>query len=138
ITYITLFWIRRSYLGHLGPEGVPPSVRYRKSSTLIMLALSVFIGAIGSSIVHGIGWEPALKLLYYESFNQTEPHFSMDVDFYIFILIYLKFIIYVLLGLSFFFLLIEIGAYSVFNMYRMSRSAQLRMGVTLTVIGLLL
>jgi len=138
ITYITLFWIRRSYLGHLGPEGVPPIVRYRKSSTLIMLALSVFIGAIGSSIVQGIGWEPALKLLNYESFNQTDPHFNMDVSFYIFILPFLKFIIYVLLGLSIFFLLIEIGAYSVFNMYRMSRSAQLHMGVTLSFIGLLL
>src|SRR5699024_5950562 len=135
---ITLFWIRRSYLGHLGPEGVPPIVCYRKTSTLIILAVSVFIDAIGSSIVQGIGWEPALKLLNYEAFDQTDLHFTMDVSFYVFILPFLIFIIYVLLGLSIFFILIEIGAYSVFNMYRMSRSAQLHMGVTLSFIGLLL
>src|SRR5690625_3477422 len=63
ITYFTLFWIRFSYMGHLGPEGVPPIIRYRKSSTLIMLAISVFLGLLGSSIVQGVGWEPTLKLL---------------------------------------------------------------------------
>ncbi|MBU5467147.1 UPF0182 family protein [Virgibacillus sp. MSJ-26] len=138
ISYFTLFWIRFSYMGHLGSEGVPPIIRYRKSSTLIMLAISVFLGLLGSSIVQGVGWEPTLKLLNHASFNEKDPYFNMDVSFYIFILPFVKFILYVLLGLGVFFLLIEVGAYSVFNMYRMSRSAQLHMGVTLSFIGLLL
>lgn len=138
ISYFTLFWIRFSYMGHLGSEGVPPIIRYRKSSTLIMLAISVFLGLLGSSIVQGVGWEPTLKLLNHVSFNEKDPYFNMDVSFYIFILPFVKFILYVLLGLGVFFLLIEVGAYSVFNMYRMSRSAQLHMGVTLGFIGLLL
>jgi len=138
ITYFTLFWIRFSYMGHLGPEGVPPIIRYRKSSTLIMLAISLFIGLLGSSIVQGIGWEPTLKLLNYASFNETDPYFNMDISFYTFILPFAKFILYILIGLSIFFLLIQVGAYSVFNMYRMSRSAQLHMGVTLGFIGVLL
>lgn len=138
ITYFTMFWIRHSYLKHLGPEGVPAIIRYRKSSTLIMLALSVFIGIIGSSIIQGVGWEPTLKLLNHATFDKVDPYFNMDISFYMFILPFVKFALYVLLGLAIFFLLIEIGAYSVFNMYRMSRSAQLHMGVTLGVIGLLL
>lgn len=138
ITYVTLFWIRHSYLKHLGPEGVPTIIRYRKSSTLIMLALTVFVGIIGSSIIQGVGWEPTLKFLNHATFDKVDPYFNMDISFYMFILPFVKFALYVLLGLAIFFLLIEIGAYSVFNMYRMSRSAQLHMGVTLGIIGLLL
>lgn len=138
ITYITLFWIRHSYLGHLRPEGVPPIIRHRKSSQLIMIAVSIFLGIIGSTIVQGVGWEHALKLLNYESFNKADPHFNLDISFYMFILPFVKFIIHILLGLGIFLLLMEIGAYSVFNMYRMSRSAQLHMGITLAFIGLLL
>lgn len=138
ITYLNLFWIRHSYLKHLGPEGVPSIIRYRKSSTLIMLLLSIFMAAIGSSIIQGVGWEPTLKLLNYASFGQTDPYFNMDISFYMFVLPFVKLILYILLGLAIFFLLIEIGAYSVFHMYRMSRSAQWQLGITLGLIGLLL
>src|SRR5699024_8846337 len=60
------------------------------------------------------------------------------ISFYMFVLPFLKWIIYVLMGLSIFLLLVEIAAYSVFHMWRINRSAQLHMGVTLAVIGLLL
>src|SRR5699024_2135196 len=110
----------------------------RKVSNWIMLGMAILLGAIGSLIVQGVGWEPALKLLKHVFFGKTDPFFNMDISFYVFILPFLKFIIYVLLGLSIFFLLAEIGAYSVFGIYRKSRLAQLHMGVTVGFIGLLL
>src|SRR5699024_10567693 len=68
----------------------------------------------------------------------SDPYFNLDVSFYIFILPFMKLIINILLGAAILFFLIEAGAYSVFNMWRMNRSAQLHMGVTLGIIGLLL
>lgn len=103
-----------------------------------MLIGAILIGALGSSIVQGVGWEPALKMLKHVSFGKTDPYFGMDVSFYMFVLPFIKFAIYVLLGLGIFFLLLEIGVYSAFNIYRMNRSAQIHMGVTLAFIGLLL
>src|SRR5699024_12387622 len=41
-------------------------------------------------------------------------------------------------NLAIFFLLIQAAAYSVFNIYRMNRSAQVHLGVTIGSIGLLL
>src|SRR5699024_8362732 len=76
--------------------------------------------------------------LNYESFGQTDPYFNLDISFYIFVLPFLKFLIYLLLGLSVFYFLTQLAAYSVFHMYRMSRSVQIHMGVTLFVVGVLL
>jgi len=134
--YITLFWIRRSYINHFNSHQLPKIVTNKKASILTMLGVSMLTGLFGSLIVQGVGWEPALKLLNYESFNIDDPHFNMDVSFYIFVLPFLKFIIFVLLGLTILHLLFEIGAYSVFNMYRLNRSAQTHLVVTLSVIGL--
>ncbi|MFD1040203.1 UPF0182 family protein [Virgibacillus byunsanensis] len=138
VTYFTLWWIRRSYLGHFDGHQLPPIMLSRKKSTAIIAVVAIFVGAIGSSVVQGIGWESALKLLNHASFGETDPYFNLDISFYVFVLPFLKFIVNLLLGLSIFILLLEIGAYSVFNMYRSSRSAQLHMGVTLGIIGLLL
>ena len=137
-TYFTLYWIRRSYLSHFGKEQLPPFMLHRKQTNLIILGGSFVVGLIGSSIVQGIGWEPALKLLNFEQFNTNDPYFNMDVSFYIFVLPFVQFIVNVLLGLSIFFLLVEIGAYSVFHMYRMNRSAQLHLGITIGLFGILL
>ncbi|MFC0301633.1 UPF0182 family protein [Virgibacillus soli] len=137
-TYIMLFWIRHAYIRHFEPKQLPPVILNRKISNLIMVAVAIFLGFVGSMIIQGIGWEPALKLLNYATFGKTDPYFNMDISFYMFILPFLQFILYVLLGLSIFFLLLEIGAYSVFHMYKKSRTAQLHMGITLGVIGLLL
>jgi uncharacterized membrane protein (UPF0182 family) len=138
VTYFSLWWIRRSYVSHFGPEHLPPGFPGKKVGNWLMLIGAILIGALGSSIVQGIGWEPALKMLKHVSFGKTDPYFGMDVSFYMFVLPFIKFAIYVLLGLSIFFLLLEIGMYSAFNMYRMNRSAQIHMGVTLAFIGLLL
>ena len=138
-TYITLWWIRRSYVAHFGGgQNLPPAFPNRKISNWLMLAAAILIGAFGSSIVQGVGWEPALKMLKHASFGKQDPYFGMDISFYMFVLPFIKFTMYVLLGLSIFFLLLEIGAYSAFHMYRMNRSAQLHMGVTLAIIGILL
>lgn len=138
VTYITLWWIRRSYLSHFSRQQLPPIFLSRKTSTLLMLLGALIVGAFGSSIVQGVGWEPALKMLKHASFGIKDPYFGMDVSFYMFVLPFLKFAVYLLLGLSIFFLLLEIGAYSAFHMYRMNRSAQLHLGITLAVIGVLL
>lgn len=136
-TYFTLFWIRHSYLTHFGKEQLPTVFLNRKQLTLIMLAISVVIGAIGSSIMQGVGWEPALKMLNHTPFEISDPHFNLDISFYIFILPFLEFITYVLFGLTLFYLLVIIGAYSVFHIYRMNRSAQIHIGVTIAILGLL-
>lgn len=137
-TYITFSWIRKAYINHFHENQLPSLIQRRKASRAIILGIAVLIGAFGSSIVQGIGWEPFLKLLNHASFGETDPYFNMDISFYIFILPFVKFIVFLLLGLSIFFLAIEIGAYSPFNIYRMSRSAQLHMGITFGLVGLLL
>src|SRR5699024_11640789 len=60
----------------------------------------------------------------------------MDVSFYIFILPFIQFVLFTLLNLAIFFLLIQAAAYSVLNIYRMNRSAQVHLGVTIGSIGL--
>ncbi|MGM8213056.1 UPF0182 family membrane protein [Virgibacillus sp. W0430] len=136
-TYITLFWIRYSYTSHFGREQLPPIMLHRKSLTLIMLGIATVVGFIGSSIIQGVGWEPALKLLNHTEFGIKDPFFNMDVSFYVFILPFVEFIAYVLFGLTFFFLVVLISAYSVFHIYRMNRSAQIHLGVTIGALGIL-
>ncbi|MGM8366800.1 UPF0182 family membrane protein [Virgibacillus sp. W0181] len=137
-TYFTLFWIRHTYVSHFGREQLPPIMLHRKQMSLIMLGCSAVVGVIGSTILQGVGWEPALKLLNHTAFGVKDPYFNMDVSFYIFILPFLEFIVYVLFGLTLLFLIAQIAAYSVFHIYRMSRSAQIHLSVTIGVLGLLL
>src|SRR5699024_7771292 len=72
------------------------------------------------------------------SFDIADPHFGKDVSFYIFILPFIQFVLFTLLNLAIFFLIIQAAAYSVFNIYRMNRSAQVHLSVTIGSIGLLL
>ncbi|WP_010529181.1 UPF0182 family protein [Lentibacillus jeotgali] len=137
-TFFTVYWIRRSYLKYFDSGQLPPVMRKGKVMMLLMLGISAVVGLFGSSIVQGVGWERALKFLNYASFGQADPYFGLDISFYIYVLPVLNLIVYVLMGLSIFFFLVEIGAYSVFHMYRKSRPAQLHLGSTLGFIGLLL
>ncbi|ALX49312.1 UPF0182 family protein [Lentibacillus amyloliquefaciens] len=137
-TFFTIFWIRRSYLKHFTSSQLPPLLEKRKTMMGIMLAISAVVGLFGSSIIQGVGWESALKLINHASFNQADPYFGLDISFYVYVLPMLNLVVFVLLGLAIFFLLVEIGAYSVFHMYRMSRSAQLHLGLTLGFIGLMM
>src|SRR5699024_371014 len=68
----------------------------------------------------------------------SDRHFNMDISFYVFVLPVIEFILYTLINLFLFFLVAQIGAYSVFGRYRMSRSAQIHMASSFTIIGLLL
>jgi len=139
VTWLTVFWIRKTYLGHFDTHQLPAFFTERK---LVMngaiIAIAVFTGLIGSVIVQGVGWEPLLKILNYETFGETDPIFNRDISFYMFVLPFLEMIINILLGLSFFMLVIVAAAYSVFHMYRMSRSAQIHLGLTIAIIGILL
>lgn len=137
-TYITLHWILKAYVGFFPSSQLPSFILQRKRMIWVLIGISLLIGLIGSSIVQGLGWEPLLKLLNYENFGTADPHFGIDISFYVFILPFIKFILGVLLGLTIFYLLIVLGAYSVFHMYRRHRSAQIHIGVTLIFIGLLL
>src|SRR5699024_11580378 len=51
---------------------------------------------------------------------------------------FIEFILYTLVNLFFFFLIVQIAAYSVFYMYRVSRTAQIHLATTFGVLGLLL
>ncbi len=138
LTFITLFWIRRSYISHFNKEQLPPFLINGKLIYSAMIFGGIVVGLIGSLIVQGVGWEPALKFLNATSFDIADPHFGKDVSFYIFILPFIQFVLFTLLNLAIFFLLIQAAAYSVYNMFRMNRSAQIHLGVTIGSIGLLL
>lgn len=137
-SFITLQWIRSSYVNHLHESQLPPIINNKKMSRLVVVTVSFFVGLLGSSVVQGIGWEPLLKFLQHESFGLTDPHFNMDISFYMFVLPFVEIIVYLLLSLGVLALIAEIAAYSVFHMYRMSRRAQLHMGVTVALIGLMI
>jgi len=136
--FFTLTWIRKTYLNHFDKHQLPPLVLNNKASFFTIVILAILSGFIGSFIVQGIGWEPALKFLHHESFGVTDPYFSKDISFYMFILPFLKFIIFILIGLSILNLLIIIGAYSVFHIYRLSRMAQIHLIIMISLIGVLL
>ncbi|SEA99489.1 hypothetical protein SAMN05421743_11266 [Thalassobacillus cyri] len=138
LMYVTLASVRRTYISFFDRERLPAILLNKKWSRLILIGISALVGLFGSSIVQGIGWELWLKFLNHSSFGISDPHFDMDISFYMFVLPFINFALNTLLGLGVFLLLIELGFYSVFSMYRESRFAQLHMGVTLGVIGLLL
>src|SRR5699024_9447974 len=96
--------------------------------------IAIFVGIIGSGIVQGVGWEPTLKLLNYASFDQADPHFNMDISIYVFVLPFIEFILYTLINLFLFFLVVQIGAYSVLRMYTMSRFSHLHNVSSLKII----
>jgi len=137
-TFITLYWARQNYMSHFSHHQLPKFVSNWKYALLMIVLSSVIVGAFGSSIVQGLGWEPALKFLNRSSFNQVDPYFGMDVSFYIFSLPFFQFVLYVLLNLFIFLFVIQIGIYSVFHMYRLSRKAQIHMSVYILLIGLFL
>lgn len=136
--FITLYWILRSYVSHFHSSQLPSFILKRNQMIWIIIGIAFLFGLVGSSITQGIGWERMLKFLNYETFGITDPYFDMDISFYLFVLPFLQFIVSTLLALSIFYFLILMAAYSVFHMYRMNRSAQVHMGVTLTIVGLLL
>jgi len=137
-TYFTLYWILKSYLSHFSSYQLPSFILEKKKMFWTFAGISFIVGLVGSSIVRGLGWESLLKFLNYESFNQVDPYFGIDISFYVFLLPFIKLIVGILLGLAIFYFLGVIAAYSVFNMYRMNRSAQIHIGVTLGFIGILI
>ncbi|MFZ0474349.1 MAG: UPF0182 family protein [Halobacillus sp.] len=138
LTYVTLSLIRKGYIRYFERDELPSVIRDKKWGRLISLGVSALVGLFGSSIVQSVGWELWLKFLNHSSFGVNDPHFSMDISFYMFELPFINFALNTLMGLGIFLLLVEIGFYSAFNMYRKSRFAQLHMGGTLAVIALLL
>ncbi|HLS66769.1 MAG TPA: UPF0182 family protein [Pseudogracilibacillus sp.] len=138
LTFITLFFIRRSFTKQFSEVQLPDFIKEKKVAFSLIALIAVFIGVIGSVIVQGLGWEPALKLLHYTNFQQKDPYFQLDISFYIFVLPFIEFILYTLLNVFIFFLMIQIGAYSAFHMYRVSKHAQIHLASTFALIGLLL
>ncbi|WP_047982221.1 UPF0182 family membrane protein [Ornithinibacillus contaminans] len=138
LTLISFLWIRNAYVSFLSEGQLPTFILEKRKGNLIIIALSIFIGLVGSALVQGIGWEPLLKFLNQASFGVEDPYFNLDISFYMFTLPLLKIVLNLLLGLAVFYFLIEAGLYSVFGMYRKSRKAQMHLGITLGFVGLLL
>ena len=138
ITFFTIRFIQRAYVHSLNQNIIPEYMLNKKRSRKAIFVISIVFGILGTLIVQNIGWEPALKLLNYEPFGIEDPHFNRDISFYVFVLPFLNFIVNLLLVTSFIIFLVLLGAYSVFGMYRSSRYAQLHLGLTLGVVGLLL
>jgi uncharacterized protein len=138
ITYLTLFWIKRTYFSHFSIHQLPPFLQSGKTLNLITLAGALFVGLIGSTTVQGLGWEPALKIMNFVPFGETDPFFNRDISFYMYVLPFLKFVVNLLLSLSIFVLIVEVAAYSVFHIYRMNKSAQTHLSVTVLIVGVLL
>src|SRR5690625_3122124 len=107
VTFITLYWIRRSYISYFHKAQLPTFITNGKLMFVAMTLFSIIICILGSVIVQGIGWEPALKFLNATSFDIAYPHFGKDVSFYIFILPFIQFVLFTLLNLAIFFLLIQ-------------------------------
>lgn len=138
LTLLTLYFIRYSYMKQFAPSQLPKAVSSKRLFYALGIMISIFIGLLGSSILQSIGWEPVLKFFHYEDFGVTDPYFGKDVSFYMFVLPFLQFIIYTLLNVFIFFLVVELLAYSVFQMYRHSKPAQIHLASTIGIIGLLL
>ncbi len=138
LTLLTLYWTRKNYLHHFLPQQLPIIVSDKKYAWLSMISISIVVGIFGSSIIQGLGWEPALKFLNRTSFQQVDPYFGLDIGFYIFSLPFIQFILYVLFNLLLFLLIIQVVAYSVFNMYRLSKKAQIQMSIYLIVMSVVL
>src|SRR5699024_12672195 len=94
---------------------------------LLIVVIAIFVGIIGSGIVQGDGWEPTLKLLNYASFDQADPHFNMDISFYVFVLPFIEFILYTLINLFLFFLVILFVAFFLFVLFLLTSSALIYM-----------
>src|SRR5699024_2811552 len=90
--FATLFWIRKTYLNHFDDHQLPPLVVNRRASMLAIFGIAILSGFIGSLIVQGIGWEPALKFIHHNTFDIVDPYFSKDVSFYMFVLPFIQFI----------------------------------------------
>src|SRR5699024_9208574 len=91
---VIAFWIRNRYFSHFSSSQFSPVVKQKKLAFPLIAVIAIFVGIIGSGIVQGVGWEPTLKLLNYASFDQADPHFNMDISFYVFVLPFIEFILY--------------------------------------------
>src|SRR5699024_595012 len=80
LSFITLYFIRLSYMKHFSHVQLPPYVRQAKIAYGVMILGALLIGVIGSLIVQGLGWEPALKFMNYETFGETDPFFGLDIS----------------------------------------------------------
>src|SRR5690625_4519804 len=138
LTFFTLFFIRYSYMKHFSPVQLPKLVSEKSYAYGVMLLGAAVVGIFGSMILQSIGWEPVLKFLNYSKFDEVDPYFGLDVSFYMFVLPFVQFIIYTLLNMFIFFLIIQLAAYSVFHMYRISKHAQIHLASTIGIIGILL
>lgn len=138
LSFLTFYWIRLSYTKQFNDVQLPTVISNGRYAYALITLASIIIGITGSLIVEGLGWEKALKFIHHTTFGVADPFFNMDVSFYIFELPFFQFILYTLLNLLFLFLLIQIGAYSVFNMYRISRHAQIHLATTFGLLGIVL
>ncbi|MGV3487157.1 MAG: UPF0182 family protein [Tuberibacillus sp.] len=136
--FITLFWIWRTYMKEPGISKKLPLFLTSGKTNLIIAAVSIVFGLLGSSMAQGFGWERWLKLIHQTPFNKTDPFFHLDISFYLFVLPFLEFVVTLLIGLSIFLLALETAAYVIPLLIFKSRRAQWHFAVTLGLTGLFL
>src|SRR5699024_4892265 len=117
LTFITLYWIRRSYISHFHKGQLPTFITNGKLMFGVTTLIGIIVGILGSVLVRGLCCEPVLKFLNFTSFDIADSYFGIDFSFYIFLLPFIQFVLFTLLNLAIFFLLLQAAAYSVFNIY---------------------
>ncbi|GAB7386875.1 UPF0182 family protein [Bacillaceae bacterium] len=137
-TFATLWWIRRTYVNAIPHEQLPSLFLRKKRMLLLTAGISFLPGIIGSNIAQGFGWERFLNYFHRTPFGLQDPIFHRDISFYVFTLPLWKFIIGMLLGLCVMLLLVQLAAYSVFRLFLYNRSAQIHLGTTFALLGILL
>ncbi len=136
--FFALYGVRRVYLKMFEVQGLPPVVTRGRWFFWANLASSAVFGLVGSGFARGIGWERFLTFFNQTPFGITDPLFGKDISFYIFTLPFLNFLIGMLLGLFFVLLLLQAGAFSVFQLYLRDRSAKLQLSISVVGLGVLL
>src|SRR5699024_7946649 len=100
----------------LQPKPIATSSQAEKACFPIDCCYSNFCWNYWKRDCSGSWLESTFDFVKYFIFDQADPHFNMDISFYVFVLPFIEFILYTLINLFLFFLVAQIGAYSVFGM----------------------
>ncbi|MBD2843779.1 UPF0182 family protein [Paenibacillus sp. IB182496] len=102
--FATTFWllrnIRATFVKQRGLNNLHAFLKNGKLYAWSNAAVSLLLGWIGYSWVQGLGWQRLLGYLYQTDFGTADPHFGLDVSFFVYTLPMWKFALGVLLFLA--------------------------------------
>lgn len=138
VIFLTIHGIRQVYLRSIPGKEIPPIIKQKWLFLMISIGVASFFGLLGSSVVQGLGWERILTFLNQDSFQLTEPIFSLDVSFYVYSLPFYNFVLNTLMSLFMLVLIVQTLAFSVFQLYMRSWLAKIQLSISIVVFGLCL